>query len=167
MIPGINEPLPFWDALVTKAGEITDTWTKYLEQVLVPQIRSGTLVVGRYTNGDTPLTDALSIVALEETVPNTGAYVLQAAIQVVGAAAVASTLALTVTWTSNGIVQTETFATLVDGTDTTHQGTSFPIIADGGTPVSISTAYTSNPANDLEYNLNAALLIVGLPGQTA
>lgn len=166
-IPGINEPLPFWDALVDKVGNITDVWTRFFEQVLVPQIRSSTILVDRYSNGDTPLTDALGTTILTELIPATGLYLVLAAIQIVVAAGVSSSVSLTVTWTSNGIVQQQTFGPITNGTTTDHLGVPYVILADGGTPVSIATTYASNPANAMAYNLAASLNINGLPGDTA
>lgn len=163
MIPGLNEPLPFWDALVIKTGEITDTWTKYFEQVLVPQVRLGTIITGKYSNGSTPLNASLTTTILEETVPTTGLYLFVAALQIVAAAGVTSSVSLTLTWTSNGITQSEVFGPITNGVNTDQLSAVFAIIADGGTPVSILTTYASNPANDMDYNLSASLNINGLP----
>lgn len=166
-IPGINEPLPFWDALVDKVGNITDVWTRYFEQVLVPQIQSSTILVDRYSNGEAPLTDALPATILTELLPATGLYLVLLAVQIVTAAGVSSSVSVTVTWTSNGVVQQEIFGPVVNGTTTDHLSTAYAILADGGTPVSILTTYASNPANAMAYNLSASLNINGLPGVTA
>lgn len=167
MIPGINEPLPFWDALVTKVGNITDVWTRYFEQVLVPQIRSSTILVDRYSNGSTPLTDALPTTILTELLPATGLYLVMVAIQIVAAAGVSSSVSLILTWTSSGVVQQQTFGPITNGVLTDHLGVSYSILADADTPVSIQTLYASNPVNAMAYNLSASLNINGLPGDTA
>lgn len=167
-IPGLNEPLPFWDVMVDKQGRITDgSWTKYFEQVIMPQIRSATMITGKYSNGTTPLDDALTATFLEELIPTTGAYVVVAALQITKAAGVSSSVSLTLTWTSNGVVQSETFGPIANGGITNHLSVVYGILADGGTPVSIATTYAASPANDLHYNLAASLNINGLPGAVA
>lgn len=163
-LPGLNEPIPFWDALVNKAGQVTQTWTQWLEQTLLPQVRAGTLLIGRYAPSD-PLSDALTATILEEALPSTAVYVLTLALQVTQAAGVGSSVQASATWTSNGIVQTQPFTAIVNGTATDHQSNVIAFLADGGTPVSIATTYASNPANAMEYLIGATLAIQSLPGQ--
>lgn len=156
----IGQPIPFWDRLTDKAGMITQLWTQWFEEDLLPQVQAAPTQIGSYTNGDAPLDDALGLTTVA-TVPTTGQYLVLVATQIIAAAGVASTLALTVTWTSNGVTQTETFATINNGTDTDHQSSAITILADGNSPVSVNTTYTSNPANDMTYNLAASVNMVG------
>lgn len=166
-IPGINEPLPINDDVVDKNNKLTTEWTIFWSQTLLPQVRSSQMVVDRYSNGDTPLTDALTTTIITEVLPATAVYLFLAAIQILVAAGVSSDVSLTLTWTSNGVVQQETFGPITNGGTTDHLGVSYAILADSGTPVSISTTYASNPANAMAYNIGASLNINGLPGDTA
>lgn len=160
-LPFRNEPIPYWDALVDKAGMVTDLWTQWLDQSLLPQVQAAPTQIGQYSNGGTPLDDALGITVVAN-VPTTGLYLFVAALQIVVAAGVTSNVQLTLTWTSNGVTQTEAFTAIANGANTDHGSFPFSIIADGGTPVSISTTYASNPANAMQYNLAASVNLVGV-----
>lgn len=161
---GINEPLPFEDPISeAKTGLITTEWTTYFEQTWMPQTRAATIKSSSYSNGADPLTDALPIRVLEASVPVDGMVLLLIALSIAAAAAVTSSVSVTVTWTHRGIARTATFGPLVNGTPSDRVAEAFPILVDGGTPVSFQTTYASNPANDLEYDLAVSLNLNGLP----
>lgn len=154
-----NEPIPFFDRIADPKGFVTQLWTQWLENVLVPLVQSAPSQVGQYAN-ETPLNAALATTILA-TVQGAGLYLFAAALQVVTAAGVSSNVQLTLTWTSNGVTQTENFTAIVNGTTASHGGYSFPIIVDANTPVTIATTYASNPASAMTYNLRASLSLAG------
>lgn len=139
---------------------VSKLWSDWFEQTLIPDVEAAPLQLGAYSNGVTPLNDSLGLTVVA-TAPANGQYLVMSAVQILAAAGVASTLSVTVTWTKNTITQTETFATITNGTSASHQGVAYPILADGNTPISVNTTYTSNPANDMEYDLQVSVNQVG------
>lgn len=89
-----------------------------------------------------------------------GLYNIQIWSRVEVPAGVSSSVQVTITYTSGGVVQTFV-GTLVNGNLTTSKSQQIePIWIDGGTSLTYETAYASNPVSAMEYALVIVLQLV-------
>jgi hypothetical protein len=155
-----QEPIPYNDAITDpKTGLITDEWTRYFNNTLLPQITAATKVVDTYTTGVVGVNAAIPITPVVESATQ-GQYRFTHYLQCLTPAGVASAFQVTLTWTFNNIVQTQTFSNVNGNLTTTHEGVEYPIHTDGGTPISVAVTYASNPAAAAVYFFEANVELV-------
>lgn len=90
-----------------------------------------------------------------------GLYRVSYQVRVSQPATTSSSFQVTITWTQDGVVQTET-GTLQNGNlTTTREGRSLVIRADAATPISYAVAYASVGATAMQYevDIHAELLV--------
>ena len=152
-----QEPIPYNDPMVTpRSGLITDEWTRYYNNVLLPQINAAPTRVETYSTGGAGSNLALPLTPLG-SVQIAGQYRYAHYLQCLTPGGVSSAFQATVSWTFNGIAQTQTFSNVNGNLTTTHEGVEYPIHVDGGTPVSVAVTYASNPAAAAVYFYQATL----------
>lgn len=156
-LPGLNEPFPSRDKLVTEARYPEAEFVRWMEQSLLPRVDAASASVESIEASG--LTDAVTITPIGAD-QVAGKYRFSIYLQVVSPAGVSSSLQVTLTWTYNGIVQSETFPLLNGNATTTHQGTVYSFDLDDAGPVSYAIAYASTPANALQYAYSLSLELV-------
>lgn len=157
----LTEPYPSRDPIVDKNGHASEEFDRWLGQALGPAVQSSPNV-----------THSVSADALNAAVPLTpiiplstaAVYRLSGVIQIINPDPVANSVQLRLTYTRNGVVQTEIFAAVTGITNTTHQGVSVPFRCDGGTPISYQIVYSSNTPNLCVYALNLTVELVKVVG---
>jgi len=77
---------------------------------------------------------------------------------------VSSSVQVTITYTSHGVVQTFVGTNVNGDTTTSKSQQTVPLWIDEGTAVTYETAYASNTANKMEYQLSIALQLVKARG---
>lgn len=153
----LSEPYPSRDKLVTKDGYASDEFDKWLSQALEPAVQSSPNVIVGISE------DSLNAgVALTPIIPTAlqAVYRLSGVVQIITPDPVSNSVQIVLTYTRNGVVQTETFAALTGTLTTSHQGISFPFRVDGGTPISYTVVYASNTPNLCVYSLNLTVEVI-------
>jgi hypothetical protein len=153
----LTEPYPSRDKLVTKEGFASEEFDRWLSQLLEPAVQSSPNVIVGVSE------DALNAaVALTPIIPTSlqAVYRLSGVIQIITPDPVSNSVQIVLTYTRNGVVQTETFAALTGTLTTSHQGVSFPFRCDGGTPISYQVLYASNTPNLCVYALNLTVEVI-------
>lgn len=146
---------PFRDPLTNRSGSVyLPSWLAWFRDLrtdvdAAPQ----TFTPARHTAetaaiGTTPITN--------ETLP-AGLYRVTWSAQIVTPAGVASSLTVSIAWTRGAISQTFSGAAITGNTVTTNQSQTLLVRIDQATPISYSTAYTSNPAATMAYDLDVVL----------
>jgi hypothetical protein len=156
-LPGLNEPFPSRDKLVTEARYPESEFIRWMEQSLLPRVESAAANVDSIE--DSGLTAGVTITPIGAD-QIAGKYRFSIYLQVVTPAGVSSSLQVTLTWTYNGVVQTEVFGLLNGNLTTTHQGVVYSFDLDDAGPVSYTIAYASNPANAMVYDYSLSLELV-------
>lgn len=156
-LPGLNEPFPSRDKLVDKEDYPSFDFTRWVDQSLLPRVDAAAVSVDSVSG--TGLTAGVTITAIGAD-QIAGKYRFSCYLQVVTPAGVASSLQVTLTWTYNGVVQTEVFTLLNGNLVTTHQGITYTFDIDDAGPVSYTIAYTSNPANAMVFDYSLSLELV-------
>lgn len=153
----LTEPYPSRDRLVTREGYASEEFDRWLSQQLQPAVQSSPNIIDSISENG--LNDA---VALTPIVPSAtaGVYRFGVVVQIITPDPVSNSVQVTLTYTRNGVVQTEVFAAVTGTLTTTHQGVLFPFRCDGGTPISYSVAYASNTPNLCVYALNLTVELV-------
>ncbi len=150
-----QEPIPYNDDL-TKDNQITDEWSRWLTQTLLPQVQNAPTRVENYTTGlagsnaSGPLTPLGSVQIA-------GQFRYNHYLQILSPDGGGSGAQVTLTWTFGGIVQQQVFAANNGDLTTTHEGITYVIHVDAGTPVSIAVAYTSTTPGLMAYYYAAQL----------
>lgn len=156
-LPGLNEPFPSRDKMVTEERYPEGEFVRWVEQSLLPRVDSAAASVD--TVQAAGLTDAVTITPIGSD-QVAGKYRFSIYLQVVTPAGVTSSLQVTLTWIYNGIVQTETFPLLNGNANTTHQGAIYTFDLNDAGPVSYAIAYASNPSNAMVYDYSLTLELV-------
>lgn len=86
-----------------------------------------------------------------------GLYRVTMMAQVIIAAATSSSLTLSISWTDNGVTQAESSAAITGNTTATHGHFQYAMYIDTNTPITFSTTYASNAANQMTYDLYVTL----------
>ena len=81
-------------------------------------------------------------------------------VQIVTVAGVSSSVTVTFAWTYKGAAITNTFTAVTGNTLTSWGSAVLPIRVDADTPISYSTAYASNPAGAMRYDLQVVAVEV-------
>lgn len=90
-----------------------------------------------------------------------GLYRVEYYAQVLTAAGVSSSFQVTISWTRNGVAQSEVGTLKNANTTATHEADKGLLVhIDGGTPISYAIAYASNPAAAMVYEFSLALTLV-------
>lgn len=156
-LPGLNEPFPSRDPIVTKDGYASFDFTRWVDQSLLPRVDAAAANVEALS--DTGLTTGVTITPIGGD-QVAGKYRVSVYLQVLTPAGVSSSLQVTLTWTYGGIVQTETFAALTTNLATSHQGFDYTLDLDDAGPISVTIAYASTPANAMVWNYSLTLELV-------
>lgn len=161
-MPTVTPP-PYTTDLVDSARRMIGRW---LDWIIAPApggalnlLQALALCVYRPVDvlTESDLSAALSTTALIASAPE-GQYRVAWYGQVITVDGVASSFQVTVNWTSAGQAQTFTGSNNNGDTLTTKEsGTTGLIDVDGGSPISISTTYSSNTASKMHYKLLASL----------
>jgi hypothetical protein len=153
----LTEPYPSRDRLVTKDGYASEEFDKWLSQNLEPAVQSSPNVI-ESVNPD-PLNAAVPLTPIIPTA-TAGVYRFSSVLQILTPDPVSNSVQVVLTYTRNGVVQTETFPAMTGTLTTTHQGVMFPFRVDGRTPVSYQVNYASNTPNLCVYALNLTVELV-------
>lgn len=153
----LTEPYPSRDRLVNREGYASDAFDRWLSQGLQPAVQSSPNVIDSVS--DDALNDAVALTPIIPTAVE-GVYRFGVVVQIMTPDPVSNSVQVTLTYTRNGVVQTETFAAVTGTLTTTHQGVLFPFRCDGGTPISYSVAYASNTPNLCVYALDLTVELV-------
>lgn len=87
------------------------------------------------------------------TVTSTGYYRVSVYARIVGVAATSSSLTPTIAWTDGGVACSFTGSALTGNTTATVGSFTFLVRADQATAITYSTAYASNGAGEMDYDL--------------
>jgi hypothetical protein len=151
------DDIPIKDDLIDAGGrKINGSWYRWLSAILTRLLASTQLVAAVNRSAISASLAATTIYT--PTQPAT--FRVSWAVQVKTAAAVASSVAVTISWKSEtaGVAQSETFAPSVAGNTTaTHGSGSFLIRPNSGDPIQYSTAYLSNPAAVMAHDLQVTI----------
>lgn len=104
--------------------------------------------------------DAIAPTSLDDGDLSTGLYELSIWSRVEVVDAVSSSVQVTITYTSGGVVQTFVGTNVNGNTTTSKSQQSVPIWIDAGTTITFETAYASNTPNTMEYQLAISLQLV-------
>ena len=148
-IPGYNEPF-LWalNRIADKDGKASGVFSRWFDTAFQARVNATPAVADppEVLDGETASTSG--------TVGGTqsaGLYRVSYYAQILTPAGVASGLQLTLTWTHEGVAQTETFTNLTGNLVTTHQSQTYMIEIDPGTTIGYTLTYTSNPAAAMAY----------------
>ena len=100
-----------------------------------------------------------AIVTTPLTLPaiSNGLYRLSVYQQVTTVDGVSSSLTTTLGWTNAGVPQTKSLAPMTGDTLTTEDSLTWTVHADNSSPFTYATAYASNTAGKMGYELNIAI----------
>lgn len=157
----LTEPYPSRDRLVTKEGYASDEFDRWLSLGLQPAVQSSPNVVESISE------DSLSAgVGITPIIPTAlqAVYRFGWVVQILTPDPVSNSVEVVLTYTRNGVVQTETFPAVTGILTTTHGGSVFPFRVDGGTPISYTVNYLSNTPNACVYALNLTVEVVQVVG---
>lgn len=157
----LTEPYPSRDRLVTKDGYASEEFDKWLSQRLEPAVQSSPNVIDGVS--EDALNDAVAVTPIVPLAAQ-GVYRVSSNIQIISPDPVSNSVQVVLSYTRNGVVQTETFPAVTGTTTTTHQGVDFPFRADGGTPISYQVNYVSNTPNLCVYALEITVELVRVVG---
>jgi len=157
----LSEPYPSRDRLVTKEGYASDEFDRWLSQQLQVAVQSSPNVIEGISEDS--LNDAVALTPLIPTAAQ-ALYRFSWAVQIITPDAVANSVQVVLTYTRNGVVQTETFSAVTGILTTAHGGSVFPFRVDGGTPISYQVNYVSNTPNACVYALNVTVELVQVVG---
>lgn len=167
-----NAPIPFQDRISRPKrnelygktqddpleGTCSDSWADFLSKLTFSVQAAATRI-----NSVTKTDQAGSIGATDMTGGNlkAGLYTVKSYAQVTQAATVSSSLQVTISWTTHGVAQSESFAAITGNTTATHQAESLGLIfADAGSPVNYATTYASVGGTPMQYALYVVLEII-------
>jgi len=157
-LTALTENIPYNDPVVEKrSGLITDLWARYFGTTMLPRIDLSPQRIASYEALASNVAVAITALVASATA---GKYRYSHYLQCVTPGGVSSAFQVTLTWTVNGIVQTQVFGNVNGNLTTTHEGAEYTIRVDGGSPVSISVTYASNPAGAATYDYSALLELV-------
>jgi hypothetical protein len=150
----LSEPYPSRDPIVTKSGHASEEFDRWLSQSLQPSVQSSPNVVDGVSRD--PLSDGVSITPIIASAAQ-AVYRFSGVVQILTPDPVSNSIQVVLTYTRNGVVQTEAFPAVTGILTTTHQGISFTFRPDGGTPISYTVIYASNTPNACVYSLDVTV----------
>lgn len=156
-IPPLTEPFPSRDRIVKSDGKASDVFIRWNEETLIARLAATPVLPGPVEVLDDRNTSLSGTIGSTQSA---GLYAVDYYLQVLTVAGVASGIQLAISWTFNGVVQTETFANLNTNLITSHQGARYPIRVDGNTTVTYTLTYASNPAGAMRYSASLALVLL-------
>lgn len=163
-------PLPLTDPIATprdwqkfpmgkndpQEGICTDTWGRALASMVQSVNQAPNRIVSPILSTAQTTSIAPTLIAPGQTA--SGLYRIAWYARVTTAAAVASSLTVTITFTDHTQAISFSGAALIGNTVTSAQSESIPLFwSDALTPITYSTAYVSNPAAQMEYQLYVLL----------
>ena len=163
-------PIPIRDRLVrardprivahrvdVNEGLISLVWTEYISSISnLAQAATGVV-------GELALTGQSATIASTSIPASTlldGLYSVSYYTQVTTVATTSSSLTPIFTWTSLGVVQTNTIAAITGNLTTTYGHGTFPMYCDADTTVKYAMTYASNVAAEMKYFLYIVLVRV-------
>ncbi len=87
------------------------------------------------------------------TPENDGVFSFEYYLRVITAAGVSSSATVVLGWTDQTQALSKPFTAVAGNTTTTHGSERYQFNVDGGTPITYSVTYASNPVNAMHYNL--------------
>src|SRR5687767_4797856 len=108
-LQGLNEPFPSRDKLVTEDRYPESEFVRWMEQSLLPRVESAAASVDNISAEGLTAGVTISPIGGDQIA---GKYRFSIYLQVVTPAAATSSLQVTLTWTYNGIPQSEVFTLL-------------------------------------------------------
>ncbi len=158
----LSEPYPSRDPIVDKTGHASEEFDRWLSQALGPAVQSSPNVIVGVSEDS--LNAAVTITPIIPLATQ-AVYRFSSYIQILTPDPGGNSVQVVLTYTHNGIVQTETFAAVTGITTTTHQGVQFFFRVDGGTPISYTVNYVSSGTPNLcAYSLNLTVELVQVVG---
>ena len=148
-IPGYNEPF-LWalNRVTDKDGKASGVFSRWFDTSFQARVDATPVVADPPEVLDAQSASTSGTVGGSQSA---GLYRVSYYAQIITAAGVSSGLQLTLTWTHEGVAQSETFTNLTGNTTTTHQSQSLMIEIDPGTTIGYSLTYASNPASAMVY----------------
>lgn len=153
MSPAPLDPIPQSDPLIDASDHMNERWYRWLS-LFVARTLSGVLLVAK-TIHRTGLASSLG--ATTVYTPTMAGVLVRMSFRarITTAAAVSSSLTVTINWTEGGVAQSHAFAAMTGNTTATTGGDSWTIRPDP-VPVTYTTIYASNPGGTMVYDLDVA-----------
>lgn len=154
----LPDPFPARDRIVDKNGYPTEVFVKYFEgQEQTIQSSAANIGEASQTSGNA----SIATTPIQTSKVGNGVYRVSFYMEVKTAAAVTSSLDITIAWISNGVAKTSTSAAMAGNTVGTFSSGVLTIHADGDSPITYSTTYASNPAGEMIFGLYVVLERIG------
>lgn len=155
------EPPPFQTPLTGQGGTITKWWADWFLLVLLGRVQAQPpIVVSPTLTAQNASIATTSLVAAATA----GWYRISWYFRITTVGSVSSSLQVTITTTDGGVTITQSGAAATGNTTATVQSGSVLARVDPSTPISYSTTYASNAANEMEYSLFVS--VEALTGET-
>lgn len=150
----VVDPIPIADDLIAdRSHKMNGNWYRWLSQVLSRLFAATSVVATVHRTGLGSSISATTIYT--PSAPAT--FKVTLSVQVTTAATTSSSIAATVTWTQNGVVQTKPLAALTGNTTTTRDDITCLFRPDSGLPIRYTTTYASVGATSMAYTLEAVV----------
>lgn len=151
---------PVREPMVDRSGLVRDTWRIWFRNLLTTQQSQPVLTTTAVSL--TGKSASIPITAFNTGTLSAGIYRFNYYAAVTTAAAVTSSLIVTLSWTDHGVAQTRSSAAMAGNTTTTNQSEVWPIHVDASSPVSYATTYASNVAATMIFTLYMALETIAI-----
>jgi hypothetical protein len=148
------DPIPQSDPLIDSTQHMNERWYRWLS-AFVAQQGSGVLTVGK-TAHRVGINAAIGATTVFTPTIAGLIYRVSYRARITTPAGVSSSLTVSVNWTEGGVACTKTFAALTGNTTATVDGDGVLIRPDTAV-VTYSTAYASNPASAMIYDLDVTV----------
>jgi hypothetical protein len=153
------QPMPRWNALVDQDRTLSQTWdTKYLT-TLHQHVENAPYTLAHPTH-DSAEASVSTTAFVPATSLTTAFYTVRYALRIARAATSSSSLQLVLTWVSDGVTQTETFAAVTGNTTTTRQQAAHGFKADAGQAISYALTYASTGATTMAFDADLVLEVL-------
>jgi hypothetical protein len=144
-------PLPLGDPIATRTGLCGDTWSRLFAEMVKIIDQTPNQIVD--PPSVTAQSAAIATTTLAPAQQIAGLYRVTWYARITTAAGVASSLTVTVGFSDHGQAMTFSGAAIAGNTVTSAQSESVMFYSDEFTAITYSTAYVSNPASAMEYQL--------------
>lgn len=131
-------------------GLITDSWIKYLTNQ-AQTIAGSPLKLS--TVSLTAQTGSIAATPFGTGTTNSGLYIVWYQFHITTAAAVSSSLSVTLSWTQNGSALSKAFTAVTTNTTATTDSQSYMILSDAAAPITYATTYASVGAPAMAYEI--------------
>ena len=147
------DPIPQSDPLIDESQHMGERWYRWLSAFVTRCLTAILRVAAVHRSGLSSSQSATTIYT-----PNQTGLIWRVnwAVRVTTAAAVSSSIAVTINWTEGGVACSKAFAALTGNTTATADGDSVVIRSDVQ-PIRYATTYASNPAGVMVYELDVVV----------